>query len=245
MQIIPAIDLKGGNCVRLQQGEMDRETRFSDKPAEVARQWESLGASLLHIVDLDGAVGGKPHNEDAIKEILKAVTIPLQLGGGIRSITTIEHYLSLGIKRVVLGTVAQKQPQLLEEACKQFPNQIVVGIDARDGRVAVEGWTETTANRAIDLVQALEDKGVAAIVFTDIKRDGMMGGPNIANTRKLAEATRIPVIASGGVTTLDHIRELLTIEDSGVEGMIIGRALYEKTIDLKEALALVNKNSHD
>jgi len=243
MQIIPAIDLKGGNCVRLQQGEMDRETRFSDHPAEVARHWESLGATMLHIVDLDGAVGGKPHNEDAINQILKAVTIPLQLGGGIRSLNTIEHYLSLGLKRVVLGTVAHKQPELVEEACKQFPNQIVVGIDARDGRVAVEGWTETTANRAIDLVNALEEKGVAAIVFTDIKRDGMMGGPNTESTREMAEATRIPVIASGGVTTLDHISELLTIEASGVEGIIIGRALYEKTIDVKEALALVNKNS--
>ena len=243
MQIIPAIDLKGGNCVRLQQGEMDRETRFSDHPEEVARHWESLGATMLHIVDLDGAVGGKPHNEDAINQIFKAVTIPLQLGGGIRSLHTIEHYLSLGLKRVVLGTVAHKQPALLEEACKQFPNQIVVGIDARDGRVAVEGWTETTANRAIDLVKSLEEKGVAAIVFTDIKRDGMMGGPNIASTGEMVEATRIPVIASGGVTTLDHISELLTIEASGVEGIIIGRALYEKTIDLKEALALINKTS--
>jgi phosphoribosylformimino-5-aminoimidazole carboxamide ribotide isomerase len=241
MQIIPAIDLKGGNCVRLQQGEMDRETRFSDHPEEVARHWESLGATMLHIVDLDGAVGGKPHNEDAINQIFKAVTIPLQLGGGIRSLHTIEHYLSLGLKRVVLGTVAHKQPALLEEACRKFPNQIVVGIDARDGRVAVEGWTETTANRAIDLVKSLEEKGVAAIVFTDIKRDGMMGGPNIASTGEMAEATRIPVIASGGVTTLDHISELLTIEASGVEGIIIGRALYEKTIDLKEALALINK----
>jgi phosphoribosylformimino-5-aminoimidazole carboxamide ribotide isomerase len=245
MQIIPAIDLKGGNCVRLQQGEMDRETLFSDHPADVARQWESLGASLLHIVDLDGAVGGKPQNEDAINQIRKAVSIPLQLGGGIRSLNTIEHYLSLGLKRVVLGTIAHKQPALLEEACKQFPNQIVVGIDARDGRVAIEGWTETTANMAIDLVKTIEEKGVAAIVFTDIKRDGMMGGPNIESTRELAEATRVPLIASGGVTTLDHISELLTIEASGVAGIIIGRALYEKTIDLKEALALVNKtNQH-
>lgn len=241
MQIIPAIDLKGGNCVRLQQGEMDKETRFSENPAEVARHWEALGASLLHIVDLDGAVGGKPHNEDAINQILKAVTIPLQLGGGIRSLKTIEHYLTLGLKRIVLGTVAHKQPELVEEACRKFPNQIVVGIDARDGRVAVEGWTETTTNRTLDLVKDLEEKGVAAIVFTDIKRDGMMGGPNVESTRELAEATRIPLIASGGVTTLDHIRALLTIESSGVEGIIIGRALYEKTIDLKEAIKLVNK----
>ena len=243
MQIIPAIDLKDGNCVRLQQGEMDRETRFSENPAEVARHWEALGASMLHIVDLDGAVGGKPRNEDTITQIFKAVTIPLQLGGGIRSINTIEHYLTLGLKRVVLGTVAQKKPELVEEACRKFPNQIIVGIDARDGRVAVEGWTETTANRALDLVKDLEEKGVAAIVYTDIKRDGMMGGPNVESTREMAEATRIPLIASGGVTTLDHIRELLTIEASGVEGIIIGRALYEKTIDLREALKLVKKNS--
>jgi phosphoribosylformimino-5-aminoimidazole carboxamide ribotide isomerase len=223
---------------------MDRETHFSDHPADVARQWESLGASLLHIVDLDGAVGGKPQNEDAINQIRQAVSIPLQLGGGIRSLNTIEHYLSLGLKRVVLGTIAHKQPALLEEACKRFPNQIVVGIDARDGRVAIEGWTETTDRRAVDLAKDLEEKGVAAIVFTDIQRDGMMGGPNITNTRELAEATRIPLIASGGVTTLDHIRELLTIEASGVAGIIIGRALYEKTIDLKEALALTNKIQH-
>lgn len=222
---------------------MDRETRFSDHPADIARQWESLGAPLLHIVDLDGAVGGKPHNENAINQILKAVTIPLQLGGGIRNLTTIEHYLTLGLKRVVLGTVAHKQPALVEEACRKFPNQIVVGIDARDGRVAVEGWTETTSNRSLDLVKDLEEKGVAAIVYTDIKRDGMMRGPNVESTREMAEATRIPLIASGGVTTLDHIRELLTIEASGVEGVIIGRALYEKTIDLREALKLVNKNS--
>jgi len=243
VKIIPAIDLKGGNCVRLQQGKMEREIHFSDHPAEVAQTWESLGASLLPIVDLDGAVGGTPHNQEAINQICTSVSIPLQLGGGIRNLDTIAYYLSLGIKRVVLGTVAHKQPVLLEEACKQYPGQIVVGIDARDGRVAIEGWTETTARRAADLVKELEGKGVAAIVFTDIQRDGMMAGPNIASTRELAEATRIPLIASGGVTTLDHIRELLAIEDSGVEGIIIGRALYEKSIDLKEALALVGANS--
>jgi phosphoribosylformimino-5-aminoimidazole carboxamide ribotide isomerase len=222
---------------------MERETLFSENPAEVAQHWEALGASMLHIVDLDGAVGGKPHNEDAINQILKAVTIPLQLGGGIRSLKTIEHYLTLGLKRIVLGTVAQKRPELVEEACKQFSNRIVVGIDARDGRVAVEGWTETTSRKALDLAKDFEEKGVAAIVFTDINRDGMMGGPNVESTRELAEATRIPIIASGGVTTLEHIRKLLTIEASGIEGVIIGRALYEKTIDLKEALKLVSTNS--
>jgi len=239
MLILPAIDLKGGRCVRLQQGEMDRETLFSDHPEEVAGRWESLGAQFLHIVDLDGAVAGRPQNETAIKRILQSTSIPLELGGGIRTLDTVEHYLALGVKRVVLGTIAQKQPALLEEACKKFPGSIALGIDAREGLVAVEGWKETTAVRAADLVKTMEDKGVETIIFTDIKRDGMMSGPNIESTRAMAEATRIPVIASGGVTTLDHIRELLRLEAGGVQGIIVGRALYECTITLKDALALV------
>jgi len=243
MLILPAIDLKGGRCVRLQQGEMDRETLFSDHPEETAGRWESLGARLLHIVDLDGAVAGRPHNEAAIKHILQAVSIPLELGGGIRSLDTIEHYLSLGVNRVVLGTIAHKQPALLEAACKKFPGRIVVGIDARDGMVAVEGWKETTAMRAADLVKTVENKGVEAIIFTDIRRDGMMSGPNLQSTRAMAEATSIPVIASGGVTTLDHIRELLRLESCGVQGIIIGRALYEGSINLKDALDLVNEKN--
>jgi len=217
---------------------MDRETLFSDHPEEVACRWESLGAQFLHIVDLDGAVAGRPHNETAIKRILQSVSIPLELGGGVRSIDTIEHYLSLGVNRVVLGTIAHKQPSLLEAACKKFPGRIVVGIDARDGMVAVEGWKETTAVRAADLVKTVENKGVEAIIFTDIKRDGMMSGPNIESTRAMAEATHIPVITSGGVTTLDHIRELLRLESSGVQGIIVGRALYEGSINLKDALEL-------
>jgi phosphoribosylformimino-5-aminoimidazole carboxamide ribotide isomerase len=241
MQIIPAIDLKGGNCVRLEQGEMDRETLFSANPAEVARHWESLGSKILHIVDLDGAVTGKPQNREAIYQILKSVAIPLQLGGGIRDIKTIEHYLSSGIKRVILGTVAHQQPSLLEDACRKFPHRIVVSIDARDGKVAIEGWKETTSRKATELAKSLEDKGVAAIVFTDIKRDGMMRGPNISSTREIADATQIPLIASGGVTTLEHIQKLVELEDYGVEGVIIGRALYERSIDLKEALELVSK----
>jgi phosphoribosylformimino-5-aminoimidazole carboxamide ribotide isomerase len=238
MLILPAIDLKGGRCVRLQQGDMEKETFFSGHPEEMAQRWESLGAQLLHIVDLDGAVAGRPHNETAIKRILQSVAIPLELGGGIRGLDTIEHYLSLGVSRVVLGTIAHKQPSLLEEACKKFPGRIVVGIDARDGMVAVEGWTETTAMRAADLVKTIEGKGVEAIIFTDIKRDGMMSGPNIESTQAMAEATSIPVIASGGVTTLDHVRELLRLEPCGVQGIIIGRALYEGSIHLKEALDL-------
>lgn len=241
MQIIPAIDLKGGNCVRLEQGEMDRETLFSANPAKVAIHWESLGAKMLHIVDLDGAITGKPQNKDAICQILKSVAIPLQLGGGIRDIETMENYLSLGIKRVILGTTAYQQPSLLNEVCQKFPNQILVSIDARDGKVAISGWKETTSKKATDLVKNLEDKGVEAIVFTDIKRDGMMKGPNITSIKEMADATRIPIIASGGVTTLKHIKELIDLEDSGVEGIIIGRALYEDSIDLKEALELVSK----
>jgi len=241
VQIIPAIDLKGGNCVRLQQGEMEKETLFSTSPAAVACHWESLGAPLLHIVDLDGAVSGSPRNGEVIEHILTSVTIPLQVGGGIRSLHTIEHYLSRGVKRVVLGTIAHRQPSLLEQACKQFPGQIVVGIDARDGMVAIEGWTETTAMRTADLVKTIEDKGVEAIIFTDIKRDGMMSGPNIESTRAMADATQIPVIASGGVTTIDHIRELLRLESCGVQGIIVGRALYEGSISLQDALDLVRK----
>lgn len=243
MLILPAIDLKNGRCVRLQQGEMERETLFSDHPEEMAGRWESMGAELLHIVDLDGAVAGKPQNEAAIKRILQSVAIPLELGGGIRNLDTIERYLTLGVNRVVLGTIAHKQPALLEEACKKFPGRIVVGIDARDGMVAVEGWKETTAMRAADLVKTIEHKGVEAIIFTDIKRDGMMSGPNIESTRALAAATDIPVIASGGVTTLDHIRELLRLESCGVKGIIVGRALYEGSINVKEALDLVNKKN--
>lgn len=240
MQIIPAIDLKGGNCVRLEQGEMGRDTLFSTHPAEVARQWESLGSKMLHIVDLEGAVAGRPQNQDAIHQILRSVSISLQLGGGIRNLQTIEHYLSSGVKRVVLGTIAHQQPSLLKEACQKFPHQIVVSIDARDGKVAIEGWKETTAERATDLIKSLEDKGVEAIVFTDIKRDGMMSGPNIKSIKEMADATHIPLIASGGVTTLSHIKELIELGDCGIEGVIIGRALYEGSIDLREALALVS-----
>jgi len=241
VQIIPAIDLKGGNCVRLEQGEMDRETLFSARPAEVARHWESMGSKMLHIVDLEGAVTGKPQNKDAVYQILKSVAIPLQLGGGIRDIKTIEHYLSLGVKRVILGTITYRQPSLLNEACQKFPHQIVVSIDARDGKIAIEGWKETTSKRATDLVKSLEDKGVEAIVFTDIKCDGMMRGPNITSIKEMADATRIPIIASGGVTILNHIKELMELKDFGVEGVIIGRALYEGSIDLSEAVELVSR----
>lgn len=237
MLILPAIDLKGGRCVRLQQGEMDRETLFSDHPEEMAGRWESLGARFLHIVDLDGAVAGSPQNETAIKHILQSVSIPLELGGGIRSLDTIEHYLSLGVNRVVLGTIAHKQPALLEEACKKFPGRIVVGIDARDGMVAVEGWKETTAMRAVDLVNTIENKGVEAIIFTDIKRDGMMSGPNLEALRQLAVPSGLRIIASGGVSSLADLRALAAMP--GIEGAIIGQALYSGAFTLAEAIASV------
>lgn len=243
MQIIPAIDLKGGRCVRLEQGEMDRETFFSANPAQVAKHWESMGVKILHLVDLDGAVTGKPQNQDAICQILQSVTIPLQLGGGIRDLQTIEYYLSLGIQRVILGTAAFQKPSLLESVCRSFPNRIVVSIDARDGKVAIKGWKETTSLKATDLLKNLKSKKIAAIIFTDIKRDGMMQGPNLTSIRQMADATRIPIIASGGVTTLEHIKELMTLEDDGVKGIIVGRALYEKTIDLKEAVQLASKKT--
>jgi len=227
--------------VRLEQGEMSREILFSTHPAEVAKRWESLGSKMLHIVDLEGAVTGEPQNQDVIHQILRSVAIPLQLGGGIRNLQTIEHYLSLGINRVVLGTIAYQHPLLLKEACKKFPHQIAVSIDARDGKIAIEGWKETTSMRATDLIKSLEDKGVETIVFTDIRRDGMMSGPNIQSIKELAEVTYIPLIASAGITTLNHIKELMKLEDCGVEGVIIGRALYEGSIDLREAIELVSR----
>ncbi len=220
MIVIPAIDLKEGNCVRLEQGEMNRDTVFSDNPAEQALKWQEAGAELLHLVDLDGAFAGIPKNKAAIEAIIKAITIPAQLGGGIRDIATIEAYLSLGLSRVIIGTAAQRNPELEIEACQKFPGQIVVGIDAKNGMVAVQGWAELTDISAVDLAKKFEDCGVAAIIYTDISRDGMMGGPNLEATRALAEAISIPVIASGGVSSLKDIENLMAIEASGVTGAI-------------------------
>ena len=238
MIVIPAIDLKEGKCVRLEQGLMDRDTVYSDNPAEQALTWQEQGGELLHIVDLDGAFAGVPKNRDAIKAIVDAIDIPAQLGGGIRHMQTIEAYLELGIDRVILGTVAKENPQLVEEACKKYPGQIVVGIDARDGLVAVRGWADVTDKQATRMAEEMEDFGVAAIIYTDIARDGMMQGPNIDATRKLAESVSIPVIASGGLSTLDDIRRLMAIESAGVTGVITGKAIYSGAIDLREAIAM-------
>ncbi len=238
MIIIPAIDIKGGRCVRLLQGRMDAETVFSDDPSAMARQWAEQGAEIIHVVDLDGAVGKAPKNLDAVRKILDSVQIPVQVGGGIRTAENIEAFLDLGVKRVVIGTEAIRNPDLVTDACKAFPGRIVVGIDARDGWAAIEGWTETTRVRAVDLARRFEDSGVAAINFTDIHRDGMQTGPNIAETRRMAESVSIPIVASGGVSTLADIRNLLSLQSAGVVGVITGKALYSGTLDLKEAISV-------
>jgi len=238
MIVIPAIDLKEGKCVRLEQGLMEKDTVYSDNPAEMARHWQAEGGELLHLVDLDGAFAGVPKNREAIQAIVAAVDIPTELGGGIRDLETIEAYLSLGIDRVILGTVAKENPALVGEACRRFPGRIVVGIDAKGGLVAVRGWAEMTEKKAIDLAREMEGLGVTAIIYTDIARDGMMQGPNLEATAALAEAISIPVIASGGVSSLDDIRNLLKIEASGIEGVITGKAIYTGSLNLREAVEL-------
>jgi len=241
MIVIPAIDLKEGNCVRLEQGLMEKDTVFSDNPGAQAKAWQDAGAELLHIVDLDGAFAGEPKNRSAIEAILANLTIPAQLGGGIRDIATIEAYLGMGLSRVIIGTAAQRNPELVIEACRKFPGQIVVGIDAKNGMVAVQGWAEVTDITAIDLAKKFEGYGVSAIIYTDISRDGMMQGVNIDATRQLAEAISIPVIASGGLSSLADIEKLMAIEESGVVGAITGKAVYTGAIDLKEAVALTKR----
>lgn len=238
MIVIPAIDLKEGKCVRLEQGLMDKDTVFNDNPAEQALEWQRQGAELLHIVDLDGAFAGEPKNRGAIEAIVKSIDIPAQLGGGIRDIATIEAYLSMGLSRVIIGTAAQRNPELVREACARFPGRIVVGIDAKDGLVAVQGWAEVTGITAVELARKFEDCGVSAIIYTDISRDGMLQGPNIEATRTLAESVGIPVIASGGVSSLRDIENLMAVESSGVSGVITGKAVYTGAIKLSEAIAL-------
>jgi phosphoribosylformimino-5-aminoimidazole carboxamide ribotide isomerase len=241
MIVIPAIDLKNGQCVRLEQGLMEKDTVYSDNPAAMARHWQDEGGELLHLVDLDGAFAGVPKNRAAIQAIVAAVDIPTELGGGIRDLETIEAYLNLGIDRVILGTVAKENPALVGEACRRFPGRIVVGIDAKEGMVAVRGWAEVTEKKAIDLAREMEAFGVAAIIYTDIARDGMMQGPNLEATAALAESISIPVIASGGVSCLEDIRNLLQIEASGVAGVITGKAIYTGSLNLREAVALTKQ----
>lgn len=241
MIVIPAIDLKEGKCVRLEQGLMEKDTVYGHDPAAQARIWQQQGGELLHIVDLDGAFAGVPRNKAAIAAIVQAIDIPTELGGGIRDLATIEAYLALGIDRVILGTVAKENPELVKEACRLFPGRIVVGIDAKGGLVAVRGWAEVTEKNATTMAREMEGFGVSAIIYTDIARDGMMQGPNLEATQALAEAISIPVIASGGVSSLQDIENLMAIESSGVVGVITGKAIYTGALDLRAAVALTKR----
>jgi phosphoribosylformimino-5-aminoimidazole carboxamide ribotide isomerase len=233
MILIPAIDLKDGQCVRLRQGEMDSATVFSDDPAAMAKHWLAQGARRLHLVDLNGAFAGKPVNAAPIQAIIDAVGehIPVQLGGGIRDLDTIETYLNMGLRYVILGSAAVKNPGFLHDACDSFAGHIIVGLDAKEGKVAVDGWSKVTHHEVIDLAQRFQDYGVESVVYTDIGRDGMMSGVNIEATVALARALHIPVIASGGITNLDDIHRLCVVAGEGIEGAITGRAIYEGTLD--------------
>jgi phosphoribosylformimino-5-aminoimidazole carboxamide ribotide isomerase len=240
MQIIPAIDIKDGHCVRLRQGDMQSVTVFSEDPAAMAQHWLEQGAQRLHIVDLNGAVAGKPKNELAIRELVSVIgdEIPVQLGGGIRDLDTIERYLDDGIGFVVIGTAAVKNPGFLHDACSAFPGHIIVGLDAREGKVATDGWSKMTGHDVVDLARKFEDYGVEAIIYTDIGRDGMLSGINIEATVRLARAVKVPVIASGGLSSLDNVKALVEYEADGIAGAIAGRAIYEGTLDFKEAMKL-------
>ena len=243
MILIPAIDLKEGHCVRLRQGKMDDTTVFSDDPVAMAGNWVEQGCSRLHLVDLDGAFEGEPINADVIEEISDSFPdLEIQIGGGIRSIETVEAYLEAGVNYVIIGTMAVKRPEFVTQLCSEFPGNVIIGLDAKNGMVATHGWAEESEHEAIDLARRFEDQGVAAIVYTDISRDGMMQGVNVEATRDLAKAINVPVIASGGVTDLDCILKLNEVRQSGTEGVIIGRALYEGTINLTEAMARIQQN---
>ncbi len=237
--LFPAIDLKDGKCVRLQQGDMARATIFNHDPAQQAAQFEAQGFRYLHIVDLDGAFAGQPVNAGAVERILEAVGMPVQLGGGIRDLARVEDWLEKGITRVILGTAAVRDPDFVKEAARRFPGRVAVGLDAKDGRVAVEGWAETSDLTALELAQRFEDAGVAAIIYTDIDRDGLLKGLNLDATIALAEAISIPVIASGGLASLDDVKALLEPRAAKLEGAITGRALYDGRLDPRAALALV------
>ena len=242
MLIIPAIDLKDGHCVRLKQGQMDSATIYSEDPAKQARQWLEQGARRLHLVDLNGAFAGKPVNEKAIQGIVEAVgdAIPVQLGGGIRDLATVERYLDDGIRYVIIGTAAVKNPGFLHEACDAFPGHIIVGLDARDGKVATDGWSKITGHDVVDLAKRFEDYGVESVIYTDIGRDGMLSGVNIEATVRLARALTIPVIASGGLTDLEDVKNLCAVAHEGIMGAITGRAIYQGTLDFAEAQRLAD-----
>lgn len=234
MIIIPAIDIKEGKCVRLTQGRMDEVTVYYDDPAEVAGKWAGLGAELIHLVDLDGAVDGEPTNLDVVRRIIGAVDVPVQIGGGIRDERTARAYLENdGVKRIIIGTAAYEDPDLLRSLCKAHPGRVAVGIDAKDGKVAIKGWVEVTDERATDLAKKLEDAGVSAIIYTDISRDGMLTGPNIEATRQMAESVHVPVVASGGISSVKDIENYRGVP---IEGIIIGKALYSGAVHLADAI---------
>jgi len=239
MIIFPAIDLKNGHCVRLMQGDPERMTVYGRDPAEMAKRWEQEGAQWLHVVDLDGAFSKEPRNKNAIQSIAKSVSIPIQVGGGLRNLETIKNYFEFGVERVIVGTAALRDPHLLRQACHLYPKKVALGIDARDGKVAVEGWKEVSNKDAISLVRQYADVQLGAVIYTDIHRDGMQTGVNIEATRRLIEATEIPVIASGGVATLSDIESLLPLIPLGLMGVITGKAIYTGTLKLGEALAAV------
>lgn len=241
MIIYPAIDIRGGRCVRLTEGRFDAETVFADDPAEMALKWAGLGAEFLHLVDLDGALAGEGKNVPVIERILQSVNIPVQLGGGIRNLETIEKLLALGVTRLILGSAAVKNPQLVEEACKKYPGHIAVGIDAKNGDVAIEGWGKGSGVAATELAKKMAAYGVETIIYTDISRDGMLSGVNVEATAALARACGVPIIASGGVASLEDIRRVKAVESDGVQGCIIGKAIYTGAVDLKEALALAKE----
>ncbi|MBE6102272.1 MAG: 1-(5-phosphoribosyl)-5-[(5-phosphoribosylamino)methylideneamino]imidazole-4-carboxamide isomerase [Selenomonas sp.] len=238
MKLFPAIDIRGGKCVRLLKGDFDQETVFSDSPADMAAQWESQGAEFLHLVDLDGARAGKPQNLETVKAILAKVKIPVELGGGIRTLEDIKEVLGLGVRRVILGSVAVHDPALVKAACEQYGDRVVVGIDAKEGMVAVEGWGQTSNLEAPVLGKMMAEAGVKTIIYTDISRDGTLGGVNVAATVEMAEKSGLEVVASGGIKDLEDIKALKEHEKSGVAGAILGKSLYMHTLDLKEALAV-------
>lgn len=241
MLVIPAIDLKDGKCVRLRQGRMDDDTVFSDDPVAMAGKWKDAGARRLHLVDLNGAFDGKPVNGDVIKAIARRYPeLPIQIGGGIRDTATIQAYLDAGVQYVILGTKAVTEPEFVTEACKQFPGHVIVGLDAKDGDVAIEGWAKLTGQNVIEMATRFENDGVSAIVYTDIGRDGMMTGVNVDATVKLAQAISIPVVASGGVTNIDDIKALCAVKHEGITAAITGRAIYEGTLDFAEAQKLAD-----
>ncbi|MEQ8507931.1 MAG: 1-(5-phosphoribosyl)-5-[(5-phosphoribosylamino)methylideneamino]imidazole-4-carboxamide isomerase [Rhodospirillaceae bacterium] len=243
VDLYPAIDLKDGVCVRLAQGDMNRATVFNDNPAQQAKAFQDAGANWIHVVDLNGAFAGKPVNAEAVESILRTVTVPVQLGGGIREFDMVTHWLTTGVDRIVLGTAALKNPDLVRQACKEFPGHIAVGIDARGGRVAVEGWAESSDVTAVELARRFEDAGVSVIIHTDIDRDGVLGGPNLNASADLADAVNIPIIVSGGVASLEDIGAIKrrAIKSPGLVGVISGRALYDGRIDLAEAISLLEE----